>query len=145
MDNLISSLQDTTVYLNQQEETIEASINALSENEDKFKSYIILYMLVSKAQDALNKMREDIPNIEKRFFKEIEDICKEAEELLSGLKIHIDCVKEIMSALDNMCMDTDLVTRNIEIHNQITGIEESLRILIEKRNNIPIDQLIQNQ
>lgn len=144
MVNLISSLQDTAVYLNKQEENIVSTINALSENEDKLRSYIIFYMLASKSKDALNKIKDEVPNIERRFFQEIENVCKEAEELLSGLKKHIDCVKDIMNALDNMCMGTDLVTRNTELNNQIEDMEKSLRILIEKRNNIPIDQLIQN-
>ena len=78
MDNLISSLQDTAVYLNKQEENIVSTINALSENEDKLRSYIIFYMLASKSKDALNKIKDEVPNIERRFFQEIENVCKES-------------------------------------------------------------------
>lgn len=145
MDNLISSLQDTAVYLNKQEENIDSTINALSENEDKLRSYIILYMFASKSKDALNKMKDEMPNIEKRFLKDSEDVCKQAEEILSGLKTHLDWVKDVMDALCDMCKDTDLVTRNTELHNQIVDMEKSLSILIEKRNNIPINQLGYNQ
>ena len=67
MNNLINSLQDTAVYLNKQEEDIVSSINALSENEDKLRSYIILYMLASKSKDALEQMKETLPDIEKRL------------------------------------------------------------------------------
>ena len=58
MDNLISSLQDTAIYLNKQEENIVSTIKALSENEDKLRSYILLYILASKSKDALEQIKD---------------------------------------------------------------------------------------
>lgn len=56
MDNLINSIQDTAVYINEQEEVIDSSIKSLSENEDKLRSYLILYMLASKSKINISQV-----------------------------------------------------------------------------------------
>lgn len=140
MDNIIS-LQDTSKCLKEQNESLDTSIKTLLEHDNRLRSYMVLQMLVSKAECALSQMKDEIPDIEKRLLAETEDICKQAKQIIAGLKTHSECFKEVIDALGNLCKDTDLATRNIEIHNQIDEMNEALNVLIEKRNNIPIDQL----
>lgn len=141
MNNLINSLQDTAVYLNKQEEDIVSSINALSENEDKLRSYIILYMLASKSKDALEQMKETLPDIEKRLREDVDDVCKQARDVLDGAETRAKWIIDIMDALGKLCGNTDLSTRESELHNQMEGMESALKHLIEKRDAIPLDQL----
>lgn len=141
MDNLISSLQDTAVYLNQQEERIVSTINALSENEDKLRSYIILYILVSKSKDALEQIKGALPDIEKRLRKDVDDVCKQARDVLDGAETRAKWIKDIMTALGKLCGNTDLSMRESELHNQMEDMEAALKSLIEKRNVIPLDKL----
>mgnify|MGYP002622456133 CR=1 FL=1 len=141
MENLISSLQDTAVYLNKQEENIISTINALSENEDKLRSYIILYMLASKSKDALERIKDALPDIEKRLQEDVDGICKQARDVLDGAETRAKWIKDIMDALGKLCGDTDLSMRESELHNRMEDMETALKSLIEKRNAIPLDQL----
>lgn len=141
MDNLISSLQDTAVYLNQQEKAIEGSINALSENEDKLRSYLMLYMLASKSKDALEQMKDVLPDIEKRLREEIDGVCKQARDVLDGAETRASWIKDIMDALGRLCGSTDLSGRENALHSQMEEMEKALEVLIAKRNELPLDQL----
>ena len=141
MDNLISSLQDTSVYLNKQEENIVSTINALSENEDKLRSYIILYMLASKSKDALEQIKDALPDIEKRLLEDVDGVCKQARDVLDGAETRAKWIKDIMDALGKLCGNTDLSMRESELHNQMEDMETALKSLIEKRAAIPLAQL----
>lgn len=141
MDNLFSSLQDTAVYLNQQEKTIEASIKALSENEDKLRSYLILYMLVRKSKDALEQMKDALPDVEKRLLEGVDGVCNQAREVLNGAETRAKWIKDIMDALGMLCGSTDLPSRESELHSQMKEMEKSLELLIAKRNKLSLDQL----
>lgn len=141
MENLISSLQDTAVYLKKQEENLASTINALLENEDKLRSYIILYMLASKSKDALEKMKGVLPDIEKRLLEDVDDVCKQARDMLDGEEIRAKWIKDIMDGLGKLCGDTDLHTREKELHSQMETMEAALKSLVKKRNEIPLDQL----
>lgn len=141
MENLISSLQDTAVYLKKQEENLASTINALLENEDKLRSYIILYMLASKSKDALEKMKGVLPDIEKRLLEDVDDVCKQARDVLDGEEIRAKWIKDIMDGLGKLCGDTDLHTREKELHSQMETMEAALKSLVKKRNEIPLDQL----
>ena len=141
MNNLINSLQDTAVYLNKQEEDIVSSINALSENEDKLRSYIILYMLASKSKDALEQMKETLPDIEKRLREDVDDVCKQARDVLDGAETRAKWIIDIIDGLGKLCGDTDLHTREKELHSQMETMEAALKSLVKKRNEIPLDQL----
>ena len=141
MDNLISSLQDTAVYLNKQEENIDSTINALSDNEDKLRSYIILYMLASKSKDALEQIKDALPDIEKRLREDVDGVCKQARDVLDGAETRAKWIKDIMDALGKLCGNTDLSMRESELHNQMEDMETALKSLIEKRGAIPLDQL----
>ncbi len=141
MDNLISSLQDTAVYLNKQEENLASTINALLENEDKLRSYIILYMLASKSKDALEQIKDALPDIENRLREEVDGVCKQAREILDGAETRAKCIKDIMDGLGKLCGDTDLHTRERELHGQMETMETTLKSLIEIRNRCPFDHL----
>lgn len=141
MDNLISSLQDTAVYLNKQEENIVSTINALSENEDKLRSYLLLYMLASKSKDALEQMKDALPEIEKRLQENVGGVCKQAREILDGAETRVRWIKDIMDALGKLCGNSDLLDRESELHNQMDIMETALRSLVEKRNELPLNQL----
>lgn len=141
MDNLISSLQDTAVYLNKQEENIVSTINALSENEDKLRSYIILYMLANKSKDALEQMKGLLPDIEKRLLEDIDEVCRQTRDVLDGAETRAKWIKDIMDALGKLCGNTDLSMRESELHNQMEDMETALKSLIEKRAATPLDQL----
>ena len=141
MENLISSLQDTAVYLKKQEENLASTINALLENEDKLRSYIILYMLASKSKDALEKMKGVLPDLEKRLLEDVDDVCKQARDMLDGEEIRAKWIKDIMDGLGKLCGDTDLHTREKELHSQMETMEAALKSLVKKRNEIPLDQL----
>lgn len=141
MENLICSLQDTAVYLKKQEENLASTINALLENEDKLRSYIILYMLASKSKDALEKMKGVLPDIEKRLLEDVDDVCKQARDVLDGEEIRAKWIKDIMDGLGKLCGDTDLHTREKELHSQMETMEAALKSLVKKRNEIPLDQL----
>lgn len=141
MENLISSLQDTAVYLKKQEENLASTINALLENEDKLRSYIILYMLASKSKDALEKMKGVLPDIEKRLLEDVDDVCKQERDVLDGEEIRAKWIKDIMDGLGKLCGDTDLHTREKELHSQMETMEAALKSLVKKRNEIPLDQL----
>ena len=141
MENLISSLQDTAVYLKKQEENLASTINALLENEDKLRSYIILYMLASKSKDAFEKMKGVLPDIEKRLLEDVDDVCKQARDVLDGEEIRAKWIKDIMDGLGKLCGDTDLHTREKELHSQMETMEAALKSLVKKRNEIPLDQL----
>ena len=141
MDNLINSLQDTAVYLKKQEENIVSTINALFENEDKLRSYIILYMLVSKSKDALEQMKDALPDIEKRLREDVDGVCKQAREILDGAETRAKWIKDIMDGLGKLCGDTDLHTRARELHGQMETMETALKSLIEIRNRRPFDHL----
>ncbi len=141
MDNLISSLQDTTAYLNKQEENIVSTINALFENEDKLRSYIILYMLVSKSKDALEQIKDALPDIEKRLREDVDSICMQARDVLDGAETRAKWIKDILDALGKLCGNTDLSTRERELHNQMEEMETALKSLAKKRSEIPLDQL----
>lgn len=141
MDNLISSLQDTAVYLKKQEENIVSTINALSENEDKLRSYLLLYMLVSKSKDALEQIKDALPDIEKRLQEDVDGVCKLAREVLDGAETRAKWIKDIIDALGKLCGNTDLSMRESELHNQMEDMETALKSLIEKRAAIPLDQL----
>ena len=141
MENLISSLQDTAVYLKKQEENLASTINALLENEDKLRSYIILYMLASKSKDALEKMKGVLPDIEKRLLEDVDDVCKQERDVLDGEEIRAKWIKDIMDGLGKLCGDTDLHTREKELHSQMETMEAALKSLVQKRNEMPLDQL----
>lgn len=141
LDNLISSLQDTAVYLNKQEENIVSTIKALSENEDKLRSYIILYILASSSKDALEQMKDTLPDIEKRLQEDIDGICKQARVVIDGATTRSKWIKEIMDALGKLCGDKDLSERQTNLHNQMEEMEKALDALIEKRNEMPLNQL----
>lgn len=141
MENLISSLQDTAVYLKKQEENLASTINALLENEDKLRSYIILYMLASKSKDALEKMKGVLPDIEKRLLEDVDDVCKQERDVLDGEEIRAKWIKDIMDGLGKLCGDTDLHTREKELHSQMETMEAALKSLVKKRNEMPLDQL----
>lgn len=141
MVNLISSLQDTAVYLNKQEENIVSTINALSENEDKLRSYIILYMLASKSKDALEQIKDALPDIEKRLREDVDGVCKQARDVLDGAETRAKWIKDIMDALGELCGNSDLQDRVSELHNQMDIMETALRSLVEKRNELPLNQL----
>ena len=141
MNNLINSLQDTAVYLNKQEEDIVSSINALSENEDKLRSYIILYMLASKSKDALEQMKETLPDIEKRLREDVDDVCKQARDVLDGAETRAKWIIDIIDGLGKLCGDKDLHTRERELHGQMETMETALKSLIEIRNKYPFEQL----
>jgi len=141
MDNLINSLQDTAVYLKKQEENIVSSINALSENEDKLRSYLLLYMLASKSKDALEQMKDALPDIEKRLREDVDGVCKQAREILDGAETRVRWIKDIMDALGKLCGNSDLLDRESELHNQMDIMETALRSLVEKRNELPLNQL----
>lgn len=141
MDNLISNLQDTAVYLNKQEETVDSSIRTLSEMEDKLRSYIILYMLASKSKDALEQMKDLLPDIEKRLREEVEGVCKQARDVLDGAETRAKWIKDIMDGLGKLCGDTELHNRERELHSQMETMETALKSLIEIRNRRPFDHL----
>lgn len=141
MDNIVDRLQDTAVYLKQQEETIEGSINVLSENEDKLRSYLMLYMLANKSKDALEKMKDALPDIEIRLREEIDRVCKQAREILDGAETRAKWLKDIMDALGELCGSTDLSGRENALHNQMEEMETALKVLIAKRNELPLNQL----
>lgn len=141
MDNLISSLQNTAIYINKQEENIVSTINALSENEDKLRSYIILYILASKSKDALEQIKYALPDIEKRLREDVDGVCKQASDVLAGAETRAKLIKGIIDALGKLCGNTDLSMRERELHNQMEDMETALKSLIEKRNAIPLDQL----
>ena len=141
MDNLISSLQDTAVYLNKQEENIVSTINALSENEDKLRSYMILYMLVNKSKDALEQIKDALPDIEKRLLEDVDGVCKQARDVLDGAETRAKWIKDIIDGLGKLCGSTDLASRESELHNQMEEMEIALNSLLKKRNEMPLDQL----
>ena len=141
MGNLINSLQDTAVYLKKQEENIVSTINALSENEDKLRSYLLLYMLASKSKDALEQMEDALPDIEKRLREDVDGVCKQAREILDGAETRVRWIKDIMDALGKLCGNSDLLDRESELHNQMDIMETALRSLVEKRNELPLNQL----
>jgi len=145
MENLIQSLPNTAVYLNQQVETIDSTIKALSEQEDKLRSYLLFYMLASKSKDALEQMQDALPDIENRLRGEIEGVCKQAREVLDGAETRAKWVKDIMDAMVKLCGDTDLPGRQTELHNQMEEMETALKTLIKKRNECPLDQLDKEQ
>ncbi len=140
MDNLINSLQDTAVYLKKQEENIVSTINALSENEDKLRSYLLLYMLANKSKDALEQMKDALPDIEKRLREDVDGVCKQARDVLDGAETRAKWIKEIMDALGKLCGNSDLLDRESELHNQMDIMETALRSLVEKRNELPLNQ-----
>ena len=141
MENLIASLPNTAVYLNRQEETIDSTIKALSEQEDKLRSYLLFYMLASKSKDALEQMQDVLPDIENRLRGEIEGVCKQAREVLDGAETHAKWIQDIIDALGKLCGDTGLSERQTNLHNQMGDMEDALKILIERRNELPLDQL----
>lgn len=141
MENLISSLQDTAVYLKKQEENVASTINTLLENEDKLRSYIILYMLASKSKDALEQMKETLPDIENRLREDVDDVCKQARDVLDGAETRAKWIIDIIDGLGKLCGDTDLHTRERELHGQMETMETALKSLVKKRNEIPLDQL----
>ena len=141
MENLIQSLPNTAVYLNHQEETIDSTIKALLEQEDKLRSYLLFYMLASKSKDALEQMMDELPNVENRLRGGIEGVCKQAREVLDGAETHAKWIKDIMDALGKLCGDTDLSERQTNLHHQMGEMEDALKLLIEKRNECPLDQL----
>lgn len=141
MGNLINSLQDTAVYLKKQEENIVSTINALSENEDKLRSYLLLYMLASKSKDALEQMEDALPDIEKRLREDVDGVCKQAREILDGAETRVRWIKDIMDALGKLCGNSDLLDRESELHNQMDIMETALRSLVEKRNELQLNQL----
>jgi len=141
MEKLFSNIQDTAICLHKQEETMDFSFKTLVEHGDKLRSFLILYMLASKTQEALNQMKPDVPGIEKRLCDEIEDVCRQSKEVITGLKTHLDWIKEIMDALGDLCKGSDLATRHTDLHKQIVEMEKTLSVLIEKRNKYPITQI----
>lgn len=141
MDNLISSLQDTAIYLNKQEENIVSTIKALSENEDKLRSYILLYILASKSKDALEQIKDALPDIEERLREDVDGVCRQARDVLDGAETRAKWIKDIMNGLDRLCKDTDLYTREKELHNQMESMETALKSLIEIRNAGPFNHL----
>lgn len=141
MDNLINSIQDTAVYINEQEEVIDSSIKSLSENEDKLRSYLILYMLASKSKDALERMIDVLPDVEKRLRNDIDDVCKQTREVLDGVETRAKWIKDIMDALGKLCGNTDLQNHESELHNHMKEMEIALKSLIEIRNECPFEQL----
>lgn len=141
MDNLINSIQDTAVYINEQEEVIDSSIKSLSENEDKLRSYLILYMLASKSKDALERMIDVLPDVEKRLRNDIDDVCKQTREVLDGVETRAKWIKDIMDALGKLCGNTDLLRFESNLHNQMDEMEATLKSLIAKRNELPLNQL----
>ncbi len=141
MDNLINSIQDTAVYVNEQEKVIDSSIKSLSENDDKLRSYLILYMLASKSKDALERMGNELPDIEKRLRGDTDHVCKQAREILDGAETRAKWIKDIMDALGGLCGNTDLQNRESELHNHMKEMEIELKSLIEIRNECPFEQL----
>lgn len=141
MEKIIDSLQDTSKFIKEQEDSINSSIELLLKHDNRLRSYLVLKILVSKSEAALSQMKSEVPDIEMRLFKETEEVCEQAQKVISGLKTHSDWFEDIMNALGNLCKDTDLVTKNIEIHNQIEEMENALNDLIDKRNNCPLEQL----
>lgn len=141
MENLISSLQDTAVYLKKQEENVASTINTLLENEDKLRSYIILYMLASKSKDALEQMKETLPDIENRLREDVDDVCKQARDVLDGAETRAKWIIDIIDGLGKLYGDTDLHTRERELHGQMETMETALKSLIEIRNRYPFEQL----
>lgn len=141
MDNLINSIQNTAAYVIEQEEVIDSSIKSLSENEDKLRSYLILYMLASKSKGALEQMIDVLPDIEKRLRDDVDGVCKQAREILDGLETRAKWIKDIMDALGKMCGNTDLQCCGSKLHNQMDEMEETLKLLIAKRNELPLNQL----
>lgn len=141
MDNLINSIQDTAAYVNEQEEVINSSIKSLSENEDKLRSYLILYMLASKSKFALEQMIDVLPDIEKRLRNDIDDVCTQTREVLDGVETRAKWIKDIMDALGKLCGNTGLQNRESELHNHMKEMEIALKSLIEIRNKCPFEQL----
>lgn len=140
MDNLICHLQDTGLCLNKQEEKMDSFIKNLSESEDKLKSYLMLYMLVSKSRGALEQMKDLLPDIEKRLRNDIDDVCKQTRDVINGAETRAKWIKDIINAL-MLCGNTDLLSYENELHNQMDKMEATLKSLITKRNELPLNQL----
>lgn len=141
MEKIIDSLQDTSKFIKEQEDSINSSIDLLLKHENRLKSYLLLKILVSKSEEALSQMKSEVPDIEMRLFKETEEVCEQAKKVINGLKMHSAWFEDIMNALGILCKDTDLATRNIEIHNQIDEMEKALNVLTKRRNELPMEQL----
>jgi hypothetical protein len=141
MDNLVDSLQKTAVDLKKQEKTIDFSINALLNDDNKLRSYMILYLLAKKSNDALCLMKAEVVGIEKRLDEEINDVCKQAREILDGAETRAKWLKDIVDALGKLCNGMDLESRRTDLHNQMKEMEVSLNSLIKKRNEYSLEKL----
>lgn len=142
MDKIIDSINyDTCKNLKELEDSFEASIKTLSDSGNKLRSFLILYMLVSKSKDALEQIKDALPDIEKRLQEDVDGVCKLAREVLDGAETRAKWIKDIIDALGKLCGNTDLSMRESELHNQMEDMETALKSLIEKRAAIPLDQL----
>lgn len=141
MDNLINGLRETAFYLDKQEEIIDSTIKTLTSDEDKLRSYLLLFLLTKKCQDALSLIGTEVPDIEKRLREELDGVCKQARDVLDGAETRAKWIKDIMDGLGKLCGDTNLHTRERELHGQMETMETALKSLVKKRNEIPLDQL----
>ena len=145
MDNLISNIRETAVDINGHEEAIGSSIKSLAEDGNKLRSYMILYILASKSKAALEQMNGMLPDIEKRLLNDIEDVCKQTKEILDGAETRAKWIKDLMDALGNLCENTDLRSRERDLHSQMKKMEVALSSLVEIRNSRPFEQMYKEQ
>ena len=141
MDNLINGLRETAFYLDKQEEIIDSTIKTLTSDEDKLRSYLLLFLLTKKCQDALSLIGTEVPVIEKRLREELDGVCKQARETLDGAKTHAKWIKDVIDGLGKLCGDTDLNSREMELHDDMVKMEVALQSLISIRNNCPFERL----
>lgn len=141
MDKIIESIKDSGAYLRTQEQSLDSLIDTLLGSDNRLKSFLLLKMLVTKSEVALSKMKDEIQDIEKRLLKDTDEVCKQAEDVVKGVKTHSDWCKDIIDAIGALCKDSDLENRQTTIHQQIEEMESNLKELIEKRNSIPLEQL----
>lgn len=102
---------------------------------------MLLKMIVSKSSYALNIMKNEVPEIEMRLLSETEGTCMQAEDVVKGVRTHFDWCRDIIDAIGILCQGADLDIRQADLHQEITEMENGLKLLIERRNNLPLEQL----
>ena len=86
-------------------------------------------------------MKAEVVGIEKRLDEEINDVCKQAREILDGAETRAKWLKDIVDALGKLCNGMDLESRRTDLHNQMKEMEVSLNSLIKKRNEYSLEKL----